>query len=74
MQELSNFWRVTASDAENISGDFSPREFAAARHHLKPGKAPGSDYICPELVNHAGPGLKFCPLAFFFPACAYSKI
>ena len=42
----------------NISGDFSPREFAAALHYLKPGKAPGLDSICPELLIHAGHGLK----------------
>ena len=49
MQELSDLWRNTAPDAVKISGDFSPREFAAALHHLKPGKAPGPDSICPEL-------------------------
>ena len=52
------FWRDTSPDAVNIFGDFSPREFAAALHHLKPGKAPGPDSICPELLIHAGPGLK----------------
>ena len=59
MQDLSDIWKATAPDAVNISGDFSPREFAAALHHFKPGKAPGSDSICPELLIHAGPGLKF---------------
>ena len=58
MQELSDLWRATSSDAVNISGDFSPREFAAALHHLKPGKAPGPDSICSELLIHADPGLK----------------
>ena len=38
MQVLSNLWRATAPDAVNIAGDFSPREFAAALHHLKPVK------------------------------------
>ena len=57
MQELSNLWRATSPDAVNISGDFSPREFAAALHHLKPGKAPGPDSICPQLLIHAGPGM-----------------
>ena len=37
-QELSDLWRATAPDAVNISGNFSPKEFAAALHHLKPGK------------------------------------
>ena len=58
MQELSDLRRATAPDVVNISGDFSPREFAASLHHLKPGKAPGPDSICPELLIHAGPGLK----------------
>ena len=58
MQELSKLWRATAPDAVNVSGGFSSREFAAL-HHLKSGKAPGPDSICPELLIHAGPGLKF---------------
>ena len=54
----------------NISGDFSSREreFAAVLHHLKPGKAPGPDSICPELLIHAGPGLKFW-LRGFLSSC-----
>ena len=59
MQELTDFWRATSPDAVTISGDFYPKEFAAALHHLKPGKAPGSDSICPELLIHGGSGLKF---------------
>ena len=60
MQELSDLLLATAlllatTTAVNISGDFSSREFAAAPHHLKPGKAPGSDSIFPELLIHAGP-------------------
>ena len=46
MQELSDLWRAASSDAMNISGDLSPREFAAALHHLKPGKTPGPGSIC----------------------------
>ena len=57
-QELSDRWRDTSPDAVNISGDFSPREFAAALHHLKPGKVPGPDSTSPEFLIHAGPGLK----------------
>ena len=53
MQELSGLWRATAPDAVNISGDFSSKEFVAALHYLKPGKAPGPDSICPELLIHA---------------------
>ena len=58
MQELSDLWRATVANAVNISGDFSPREFAAALHHLKPGKASDPDSISPELIIHAAPGLK----------------
>ena len=42
----------------------SPREFAAALHHLKPGKAPGPDCVCPELLIHVGPGLKLWLVVF----------
>ena len=33
MQELTDFWRANSPDAVNISGNFSPRELAAALHH-----------------------------------------
>ena len=57
-QEVSDLWRATTPDAVNISDNFSQREFAAALQHLKPGKAPGPDSICPELILHAGAALK----------------
>ena len=65
---MSDLWRVTAPDAVNIYGDFSPREFAAALHHLKPGQAPSPDFICLELLIHAGPGLKLL-LCGFLSSC-----
>ena len=68
MHELSDFRRAIAPDAVNISGDFSRREFSAALHHLKPGKAPGPDSICSELLIHAGSGLKFW-LPGFLSSC-----
>ena len=46
------------SDPVNITDNFSQREFAAALQHLKPGKAPGPNFICPELIFHAGAALK----------------
>ena len=55
---MSDLRRATASDAVNISDNFSQREFAAALQHLKPGKAPGPDSICSELITHAGSALK----------------
>ena len=57
-QKMSDLWRATTPDAINISDNFSQREFAAALQHLKPGKAPGPDFICPELILHAGAALK----------------
>ena len=57
-QEMSDLWRATTPDAVNISNNFSQREFAAALQHLKPGKAPGPDSICSELILHAESALK----------------
>ena len=57
-QEVSELWRATTPDAENISDNFSQREFAASHQYLKPGKAPGPDFIRPELVLHVGAALK----------------
>ena len=74
MQQLSDRWRATVPGAGNISGDFSPREFAAAPHHLKPGKAPYPDSIFPELVIHAGPGLKSWLRGFLFSCLRQLKI
>ena len=68
MQELSDFWRATVKDEVNIFGDFSPKEFAASLHRLKPGKAPVPDSICLELAIHAGSGLKFW-LRCFLSSC-----
>ena len=57
-QEVSDLWRATTPDAVNISDNFSQREFTTALQHLKPGKAPGPDSICSELILHAGAALK----------------
>ena len=55
---MSDLWRATTPDAANISDSFSQREFTAALQHLKPGKTPGPDSICPKLILHAGVALK----------------
>ena len=68
MQELSDLSRATTPDVVNVFRDFSPREFAAALHHLKPGKTPGPYSICQQLLVHTGPGLKFY-LRGFFSSC-----
>ena len=57
-QEVSDRWRALIPSPVNLSGDFSSREFAAAFQHVKPGKAPGPDSTCPELIIHAGTALK----------------
>ena len=57
-QEVSDLWRATTPDVVNIPDNFLQREFAAALQHLKPGKAPGPDSICPELILHAAAALK----------------
>ena len=55
---MSDRWRALIPSSVNLSGDFSSREFAAAFQHVKPGKAPCPDSICPELIIHAGTALK----------------
>ena len=57
-QGVSDLWRAITPDAVNISDNFLQREFTAALQHSKPGKAPGPDSICPELILHAGVVLK----------------
>ena len=57
---------------ENISENFSQREFIAALQHLTPGKAFGPDFIGPEFILYARAALKSW-LNEFFSACADSK-
>ena len=57
-QEVSDRWRALIPSPVNLSGDFLFRELAAALQHVKPGKAPSPDSICPELIIHAGTALK----------------
>ena len=57
-QEVSDLWKATTPDVVNISDNFLQREFIAAFQHLKPGKAPGPDSICSELILYAGAALK----------------
>ena len=65
---MSDSWKALIPSPVNLSGDFSSREFAAALQHVKPGKTPGPDSICPELIIHAGTALKSC-LRGFLSSC-----
>ena len=73
-KEVSDLWRVPTSSSDTISGEFTPSEFAAALQHLKPGKAPGPDSICPELILHAAPALKSWLRAFLSSCLRQLKI
>ena len=73
-QEVSDLWRAATPNPVNISDNFSQREFAAALQHLKPGKAPGPDSICPELILHAGAALKSWLRDFLFSCLRRLKI
>ena len=53
-QRVSDLWRATTSSPVNISGNFTLRELTVALQRLKPGKAPGQDSICLDLVLHVG--------------------
>ena len=57
-QEVSDLWRATTPDPVNISDTFSQKKFTAGLQHLKPGKAPGPDSICPEIILYAGGAFK----------------
>ena len=69
-QEVSDLWRITPTSPVNISESFTFHEFAAALKHLKPGKAPGPDSICPEFITHAGTALKSW-LGGFLSSCLH---
>ena len=59
---MSDLWRATPTSPVNVSKSFTSQLFlrliAAALKHLKPKKAPGRDFVCPELITHAGAALK----------------
>ena len=74
LQEVSDLCRADPLHPVNVSGSFSHQEFAAALQHLKPGKAPGPDSICPELIIHAGAGLKSWLRGFLSSCLHHLKI
>ena len=74
LQEVSDLWRADPLHPANVSGSFTHWEFAAALQHLKPGKAPGPDSICPELIIHAGASLKTWLRGFLSSCLHHLKI
>ena len=71
---MSDLWRASTTSAVNVCGSFTPSEFAVALKHLKPGKAPGPDSICPELLLHAGAALKSWLCGFLSSCLHHLKI
>ena len=58
VKEVSELWKIETPAGASISHDFTPEEFSSALQLLKTGKAPGPDFISPELILHAGAVLK----------------
>ena len=73
-QEVSDLWRADPLHFVNVSGTFSHQEFGATLQHLKPGKAPGPDSICPELIIHSGVGFKSWLRGFLTSCLHHLKI
>jgi len=57
-KELSDLWKVPASEGINMSGPFMPEELDAVLKHLEPGKSPDLESIFLEFVLHARSALK----------------
>ena len=74
LKEVSELWRIPTPADKCISGDFSPEEFARSLQMLKPGKAPGPNTICPELIIHAGASLKSWLNSFLFSSMHQLKL
>ena len=73
-QEVSDLRRATPASPVNISESFTSQESAVVLKHLKPGKAPGPDSICPELITHAGAALKSWLCGFLSSCLRHLKI
>ena len=74
LKEVSELWRTRTPADKCISRDFSPEEFARSLQLLKPGKAPGPDSICLELIIHAGASPKSWLNNFFSSGMHQLKI
>ena len=71
---MSDLWRATPTSPMNISESFTSHEFAAALKHVKPGKAPGPDSICPKLITHAEAALKSWLCGFLSSCLRHQEI
>ena len=71
---MSDFWRATPTSPANVSESFPSQELAAALKHLKPGKVPRPDSICPELIFHAGAAMKSWLCDFLSSCLCHLKI
>ena len=68
LRDFLPLWRVLTQDSQNLSSDLTLEVLTAALQRLKPGKAPGPDSICPELILHAGSEIK-SSLCKFLSSC-----
>ena len=71
---MSDLWRATPKSPISISESFTTLEFATALKHLKPGKSPGPDSICVELITHAEAVLKSWLCSFLSSYLRHLKI
>ena len=69
--DVSNLWRVLRPDGQSLSSDFTIEEFISTVQYLNPGKVPGLDSICPELILHAGTE-KMSWLCKFLSSCLHN--
>jgi len=49
-KELSNLWKVSTPEGDNISYPFMPEDLATALNHQKPRKYMGLDYTFLEFI------------------------
>ena len=57
-RKVSELWKIPTPPDHNISEEFSDNKLTSALNLLKPGKAPGPDYICSEFILYGGKALK----------------
>ena len=73
-RKMSDGWRTPIATPLIISGNFTAVEFAAALQNTKPGKAPGPDTICPEIIIYAGAAKVLVTWLSLFPIAPFYNI